>query len=150
MWLTGAIRCLVVSRRSWATLTGWVYKPMGGVSNSEHSAVKSLPPDTCTENGYRVTSHYIIMNSPVWSEMHSCKELMLHCTACWGYTIHTLAYRRARGNPYSCMYIDMQPSCTVSKTVAIYNSMTESANPWIEIQGNVAVSLLQPLMLMLE
>ena len=100
MTLTGAMRFLVVSRRSWATLTGWVYTPEGGLSNREHTAVKSLPPinweNQCMESQVTMVTGL----SPVGSEMHSCKELMFHCIFCWGYTIHTDCW--APGNPYSC------------------------------------------------
>ncbi len=41
------MRFLVVSLRSWATLTGIVYPPVGGVSNRGHKAVK-FDIDTCT------------------------------------------------------------------------------------------------------
>ena len=41
----------MVSLRSWITLTGIVYPPLGGVSNRGHRAVKSVDIDTCIE-GY--------------------------------------------------------------------------------------------------
>ena len=49
--LTGGMRFLVVSLRSWATLTGIVYPSLGGVSNRGHSAVKSVDIDTCIYRG---------------------------------------------------------------------------------------------------
>ncbi len=85
------------------------------------------------------------MSSPVRSEMHSSKEPMFHCTACWGYTIHTDCW--PRGNPYSCVeYIDIHAAFNVSNNS---RQKVYFANPWIEIQELFFVAL-QLLRLLLE
>ena len=86
--LTGGMRFLEVNLRSWATLTGIVYPPMGGVSNRGHKSVKLLPPDTCIHiyiyiyiEVYSLRVIKVNELSPVGNWTHSCKELMFHCTA---------------------------------------------------------------------